>query len=185
MQEKNNLAEIQAHMDELRQKLAYHADLYYNKDNPEISDYEYDALFRELTELEAAHPQFAAADSLTRNVGGSVSEKFSKVTHPVKMGSLTDVFDEGELRAFLERTVQTLLDEGVPAEEILFTVEPKIDGLSVGLTYENGKLQLGATRGNGSVGENVTENLKTVQKNIEEACSRAGRDPEEVQYSGR
>ncbi len=162
MQEKNNTAGIQAHMDELRQKLAYHADLYYNKDNPEISDYEYDAMFRELTELEEAYPQYAAADSLTRNVGGAVSEKFSKVTHPVKMGSLTDVFDEGELRAFLERTIQFLSDEGVPAEEILFTVEPKIDGLSVGLTYENGSLRLGATRGNGTVGENVTENIAVI-----------------------
>ncbi|MBQ7922709.1 MAG: NAD-dependent DNA ligase LigA [Clostridia bacterium] len=162
MQDKNNTAGIQARMEELRQKIAYHADLYYNKDNPEISDYEYDALFRELTELEEANPQFASADSPTRNVGGNASEKFSKVIHPVKMGSLTDVFDEAELRAFLERTVQALKDEGVPAEEILFTVEPKIDGLSVGLTYEKGKLQLGATRGNGTVGENVTENIAVI-----------------------
>lgn len=158
----NNTAEVQARIGELRQVLAYHADLYYNKDNPEISDYEYDALFRELTELEEAYPQFASADSPTRNVGGSASEKFSKVTHPVKMGSLTDVFDEEELRTFLERTVQALKEEGVPDSEILFTVEPKIDGLSVGLTYEKGKLKLGATRGNGTVGENVTENIEVI-----------------------
>ena len=146
----------------LRKTIAHHAKLYYENDAPEISDYEYDALFRELTELEEAWPELAEKDSPTKRVGGQASEKFAKVTHPVKMGSLTDVFDAEELRAFLTRTRDALLEDGVPAEEILFTVEPKIDGLSVCLTYENGKLTLGATRGNGTIGENVTENIAVI-----------------------
>lgn len=154
--------EARARIAALRKTIAHHAKLYYEKDAPEISDYEYDALFRELTELEEAYPDAASGDSPTRRVGGRASEKFAKVTHPVKMGSLTDVFDMDELRAFLDRTRTALLDEGVPAEEILFTVEPKIDGLSVCLTYENGKLVLGATRGDGTVGENVTENIAVI-----------------------
>lgn len=151
-----------ARIAELRTSIAHHAKLYYENDAPEISDYEYDALFRELTELEEAYPELANADSPTKRVGGEASEKFAKVTHPVKMGSLTDVFDFDELRAFLTKTIDTLLEDGVPAEDIRFTVEPKIDGLSVCLTYENGKLVLGATRGNGTVGENVTENIAVI-----------------------
>ena len=131
--------EARARIAALRKTIAHHAKLYYENDAPEISDYEYDALFRELTQLEALWPD-AAADSPTQRVGGRASEKFAKVTHPVKMGSLTDVFDPEELRAFLERTRTVLLEEGIPAEEIRFTVEPKIDGLSVCLTYENGTL---------------------------------------------
>lgn len=146
----------------LRKTIAHHAKLYYENDAPEISDYAYDALFRELTELEEAWPELADKDSPTRRVGGQAGEKFAKVTHPVKMGSLTDVFDADELRAFLTRTRDTLLEDGIPAEEILFTVEPKIDGLSVCLTYENGRLTLGATRGNGTIGENVTENIAVI-----------------------
>ena len=154
--------EARARIDLLRKTIAHHAKLYYENDAPEISDYEYDALFRELTELEEAWPVLAAEDSPTRRVGGRAGEKFAKVTHPVKMGSLTDVFDEEELRTFLTRVRTALLDDGVPAEEILFTVEPKIDGLSVCLTYENGVLVLGATRGDGTVGENVTENIAVI-----------------------
>lgn len=147
---------------ELRKTIEHHAKLYYENDAPEISDYEYDALFRELTELEEAYPELATADSPTRRVGGDASEKFAKVTHPVKMGSLTDVFDLDELRAFLTKTIDALLEDGVPAEDIRFTVEPKIDGLSVCLTYDHGKLVLGATRGNGTVGENVTDNIAVI-----------------------
>ncbi len=158
MTEQEAVARIKA----LRETLAHHAKLYYENDAPEISDYEYDALFRELTELEKAYPNATTEDSPTRRVGGAPSEKFAKVTHPVKMGSLTDVFDVEELRAFLTRTTEALLEEGVPAEEIFYTVEPKIDGLSVCLTYEEGKLVLGATRGDGTVGENVTENLSVI-----------------------
>ena len=141
---------------ELRKTLAYHARLYYQMDAPEISDYEYDALFRELTELEAAFPEFDDPNSPTKRVGGAASEKFDKVSHSVPMGSLDDVFSEEELTGFL-RDMEKILPHPV------YSVEPKIDGLSVALTYENGKLTLGATRGDGLVGEDVTANLRTVR----------------------
>lgn len=141
---------------ELRKTLAYHARLYYQMDAPEISDYEYDALFRELSELEAAFPEFDDPNSPTKRVGGAASEKFRKVAHAVPMGSLDDVFSEEELRGFLSEMEKVL-------EKPVYSVEPKIDGLSVGLTYENGDLTLGATRGDGLVGEDVTANLRTVR----------------------
>ena len=143
-------------IDELRKTLAYHARLYYQMDAPEISDYEYDALFRELSELEAAFPEFDDPNSPTKRVGGAASEKFRKVAHAVPMGSLDDVFSEEELTGFL-REMEKILEKPV------YSVEPKIDGLSVGLTYENGSLTLGATRGDGLVGEDVTANLRTVR----------------------
>lgn len=141
---------------ELRKTLAYHARLYYQMDAPEISDYEYDALFRELSELEAAFPEFDDPNSPTKRVGGAASEKFDKVSHSVPMGSLDDVFSEEELTGFL-RDMEKVLPHPV------YSVEPKIDGLSVALTYENGRLTLGATRGDGLVGEDVTANLRTVR----------------------
>lgn len=148
-------------IEELRKSLAYHSRLYYDKDEPEISDYEYDMMFRELKELEAEYPEFDAENSPTHRVGGKADEKFKKVRHPVKMGSLTDVFSFEELTAFVEKATAALKDEG--ETEIEYTVEPKIDGLSVGLTYENGKLILGATRGNGVEGEDVTPNILTIK----------------------
>ena len=141
---------------ELRKTLAYHARLYYQMDAPEISDYEYDALFRELSELEAAFPEFDDPNSPTKRVGGAASEKFDKVSHSVPMGSLDDVFSEEELTGFL-RDMEKVLPHPV------YSVEPKIDGLSVALTYENGRLTLGATRGDGLIGEDVTANLRTVR----------------------
>ena len=149
-------------VEELRRQLRYHSEKYYNEDSPEISDYEYDMLFEELKLLEAAYPQLDTPTSPTHKVGGVASEKFSKVTHPVKMGSLTDVFDHGELKAFIRRTRDALVADGYSAEDIVYSVEPKIDGLSVSLTYEGGRLTLGATRGDGVVGENVTENVRTI-----------------------
>lgn len=149
-------------INKLRSSLRYHSEKYYNEDAPEISDFEYDALFEELKTLEAAFPQLDAPDSPTHKVGGSASEKFAKVRHSVKMGSLTDVFDHDALKAFVNRTTALLVEAGYPREEINYSVEPKIDGLSVSLTYENGVLTVGATRGDGNVGENVTENVKTI-----------------------
>ena len=140
----------------LRAQLRYHADLYYRKDAPEISDYEYDALFRELETLEAAFPALVTDDSPTRRVGGAVLEKFEKGTHEVPMGSLTDVFSYDELDQYLEKIASEL-------PGAYYSVEPKIDGLSVALTYENGKLIRGATRGNGLVGEDVTGNIRTIR----------------------
>ena len=148
-------------IEELRRLLRYHSKLYYEKDEPEISDYEYDMMFRELTELEAAHPELDSAASPTHRVGGSADDRFAKVRHPVKMGSLTDVFSFDELRAFVDKAKQQLADMG--ETEVLFSVEPKIDGLSVELTYENGRFVLGATRGDGVVGEDVTANLYEIK----------------------
>ncbi len=157
---------------ELREKIVYHSRLYYEKDTPEISDYEYDMLYRRLTELEAEFPELDSPDSPSHRVGGKAGDKFSKVTHPVKMGSLTDVFSYEELEAFVEKSKAALREEGI--DDLEFSVEPKIDGLSVGLTYENGVLVQGATRGDGTVGEDVTENLLAIEaipKRLKESVS--------------
>ena len=128
---------------------------YYVLDNPTMPDFEYDRLLRELENLEAEYPEFALPDSPTKRVGGEALSKFEKVNHPVSLMSLQDVFSLEELDDFLEKILQ---DD--PNTE--FTVEPKIDGLSVALEYENGVFVRGATRGDGEVGEDVTENLKTI-----------------------
>ncbi len=149
--------EAKNRIETLRQELNYHARQYYVYDDPKITDREYDMLFRELGELEAAYPQFDDPTSPTRRVGGAVLDKFEKFTHRVRLGSLTDVFSTEELSAYLAGVEANL--GYVPA----YSVEPKIDGLSVALTYENGKFVRGATRGDGQVGEDVTENLRTVR----------------------
>ena len=128
---------------------------YYVLDDPTMPDFEYDRLLRELENLEAEYPEFALPDSPTKRVGGEALSKFEKVNHPVSLMSLQDVFSLEELDDFLEKILQ---DD--PNTE--FTVEPKIDGLSVSLEYENGVFVRGATRGDGEVGEDVTENLKTI-----------------------
>ncbi len=128
---------------------------YYVLDDPQMPDFEYDRLLRELENLEAEYPQFALPDSPTKRVGGEALSKFEKVAHPVPLMSLQDVFSLDELGDFLTK----ILNDYPNAD---FTVEPKIDGLSVALEYENGKFVRGATRGDGTVGEDVTENLKTI-----------------------
>ena len=143
-------------IDEYREKIAYHSRLYYEEDAPRISDFEYDAMFRTLQELEAAFPEFDSPTSPTKRVGGVASERFAKVTHTVQMGSLGDVFTAEELSDFYKRCTDTVGD-------VAYSVEPKIDGLSVSLTYENGVFVRGATRGDGFVGEDVTENLRTIR----------------------
>ncbi len=148
--------EAKKHIDTLRATLRYHAKRYYEEDAPEISDFEYDALFRELSDLERDFPMFDDPASPTKRVGGAALEKFEKVTHRVPLGSLSDVFSFEELEEFLARSEERVSD-------ILYSVEPKIDGLSVALTYENGVFVRGATRGDGTVGEDVTENLRTVR----------------------
>ena len=149
--------EIKNRIDYLRKEIERNSKLYYENDAPEISDYEYDMMFRELTELEENNPEFMAPDSPTRRVGGKALDKFEKFTHNVKMGSLTDVFSMDELRGFLDG-VENILGY-TPA----YSVEPKIDGLSVSLTYRDGVFVQGATRGDGLVGEDVTENLRTIK----------------------
>ena len=141
---------------------------YYVLDDPQMLDFEYDRLLRELEELEAEHPEFAREDSPTKRVGGEALSKFEKVTHPVPLMSLQDVFSMEELDEFLIK-----IQQAHPG--IAFTVEPKVDGLSVALEYENGVFIRGATRGDGVVGEDVTENLKTIKSipmRLENAPSR-------------
>ena len=128
---------------------------YYVLDNPTMPDFEYDRLLRELENLEKAHPEFAAVDSPTKRVGGEAVSQFEKVTHPVPLMSLQDVFSMEELNDFLGKIL-----EGNP--DTAFSVEPKIDGLSVALEYVDGQFVRGATRGDGTIGEDVTENLKTI-----------------------
>ena len=129
---------------------------YYVLDDPQMPDFEYDRLLRELEELEAAHPELSLPDSPTKRVGGEALSQFEKVQHPVPLMSLQDVFTTEELEEFLSR-----MKEAFPTAA--FSVEPKIDGLSVALEYENGTFVRGATRGDGQVGEDVTENLKTIR----------------------
>ena len=129
---------------------------YYVLDDPKMPDFEYDRLLRELEDLEKEHPQWIRADSPTQRVGGEAVSAFQEVEHPVPLQSLQDVFSTEELTEFLEKTLDF---DGNSA----FSVEPKIDGLSVALEYVDGKFLRGATRGDGSVGEDVTENLKTIR----------------------
>ena len=129
---------------------------YYVLDNPTMPDFEYDHLLRELEELESAHPELVKADSPTKRVGGEALSQFEKVIHPVPLMSLQDVFSMEELNEFLEKTMGA-------GENLRFSVEPKIDGLSVALEYVDGQFIRGATRGDGNVGEDVTENLKTIR----------------------
>ena len=151
-----NVKEAESRIKYLREQIAYNSKLYYENDAPVISDYEYDAMFRELTDLETEFPELDSPTSPTKRVGGKALDKFEKFTHNVQMGSLTDVFSYEELGDFIEKTDDILGD----AE---YSVEPKIDGLSVALIYENGKFVRGATRGDGFIGEDVTENLKTIK----------------------
>ncbi|MBO4264880.1 MAG: NAD-dependent DNA ligase LigA [Clostridia bacterium] len=144
----------------LREKIKYNSELYYVKDAPVITDYEYDMMFYRLKALEDEHPEYYDIESPTNRVGGRALEKFEKVTHRVKMGSLRDVFSHDELREFLSKTREVLSQNGISPS---YSVECKIDGLSASITYENGVFVSGATRGDGIVGEDVSENLKTIR----------------------
>lgn len=155
---------VKKEIEYLRAQLTYHSRKYYVEDAPEISDYEYDMLYRKLQELEAAHPEYYDENSPTVRVGGQAIERFEKLTHTVPLKSLQDVFSCEELKSFLD---------GIK-EDVEYSVEYKIDGLSVALTYENGRLTVGGTRGDGNVGENVTHNLKTI-----------GSIPLTIDYTGR
>ncbi|MCR4818095.1 MAG: NAD-dependent DNA ligase LigA [Fretibacterium sp.] len=146
-----------ARLEELYKLIAHHAHLYYDKDAPEISDAEYDALVRELSELEKQYPILVHADSPTRRVGGTVQEGFKKVEHLRPMLSLDNVFSTTELESFWGRIKDNIPDNSG------FTCEMKIDGLAVSLLYDDGIFVRGATRGNGRVGEDVTENLRTLK----------------------
>lgn len=149
--------EAEKRIKHLREVIEYNSKLYYEKDAPEISDYEYDAMFRELSELEAEFPEMDSPSSPTKRVGGRALDKFEKFAHSVRMGSLTDVFSYDELLDFINRI------NGILGENTEYSVEPKIDGLSVSLIYRDGVFVKGATRGDGLIGEDVTENLRTVR----------------------
>ncbi len=148
--------DIKQRMEYLAAELERHNHLYYVLDNPQIADFEYDAMLRELEDLEQAHPEFASDISPTKRVGGAAISEFQKVRHEVPLESLQDVFSFEEVREFDARVSQSV-------SQAVYSVEPKIDGLSVALEYENGRFVRGATRGDGTVGEDVTENLKTIR----------------------
>ncbi len=145
----------------LRELLAYHSYRYHVLDAPEIDDAEYDALFNQLKAIEQAYPELRTPDSPTWRVGGQVLEGFAKVRHPAPMLSLANAFSRDELVAWRDRFLRLLPDD--QAGSLAYTVEPKIDGLSVVLHYENGLFTLGATRGDGTFGEDITENLRTLR----------------------
>lgn len=154
--------DLQARVDALRAAVRHHQERYYILDAPEISDAQFDALFDELVKLEAAHPELHSDESPTVRVGGYVSERFEKVRHPTPMLSLAKATGDDDLRAWRERVKRLL--PAAQHEEIAYIVEPKFDGLTVVLHYENGRFILGATRGDGDVGENITPNLRTVKQ---------------------
>ena len=147
--------EVQKRIEELTNILTEANYRYYVMDDPVMLDFEYDRLLRELEDLEREYPELIRPESPTQRVGGEALSKFEKYTHPVPLMSLQDVFSAEELQEFLEKTLESYPDSQ-------FSVEPKIDGLSVALEYENGVFVRGATRGDGNVGEDVTENLKTI-----------------------
>ena len=151
----DSMTEIEKKIEELRKTLRYHSDRYYNDDAPEIEDYEYDMMMRELKKLEEKYPEYDAPDSPTKKVGGVADNSFESVAHSVRMESLQDAFSKDELREFSNRVEDTV-------SVVNYVVEPKIDGLSVSLEYRDGVFLRGSTRGNGDVGEDVSGNLRVI-----------------------
>ena len=156
-----NEKQAKKRIQELRKEVEYHAKKYYDDDSPEISDFEYDMLMVELRNLEKKYPQFQSKESLTQKVGGHVKEGFKKVTHEVPLQSLQDVFSIEEVVDYVNKIDEKAKENGI--ENNKYVVETKIDGLSAAIEYKNGKFVRGATRGNGLVGEDVTENIKTIK----------------------
>ncbi|HBF2262705.1 TPA: NAD-dependent DNA ligase LigA, partial [Clostridioides difficile] len=148
---------VKDEINKLIETINYHNERYYNQDSPEISDYEYDKLMKELISLEEEHPELKRIDSPTNRVGGKPLDKFNQIVHKTPMLSLSNAFSEQDLRDF-DKRVQEYVGENVE-----YVVEFKIDGLSVGLTYNNGEFEKGATRGDGVVGEDISQNLMTVK----------------------
>lgn len=151
-----NVESIDLKAKELREKINYHNEKYYNQDSPEIEDFEYDNLLKELEDIENQHPELITEDSPTQRVGGDKSVKFSPVIHETPMGSLHDSFSEEEIIGFDRKMIEIV-------KSPVYVVEPKFDGLSVSLEYKNGIFVRGSTRGDGLVGEDVTENLMMIQ----------------------
>ena len=149
------MSEIEKKINDLRKTLQYHSNRYYNDDSPEIEDYEYDMMMRDLKALEEKYPQYDSVDSPTKRVGGKADNTFESVVHTVRMESLQDAFSKDELFDFEKR----VNDSGFKPK---YCVEPKIDGLSVSLEYKNGLFVRGSTRGDGDVGEDVSGNLRVI-----------------------
>jgi DNA ligase (NAD+) len=147
---------------ELRKLLDHHNHRYYVLDDPEVSDSDYDALLNELRDLEAENPELRTADSPTQRVGAQPLDKFEQVRHPAPMWSLANARNEEELAAWVVRSERYLARQGVEMGDVRFVTEPKIDGLAISLIYEDGVFVRGATRGNGEIGEDVTQNLRTI-----------------------
>ena len=177
----DNFSEIQEKYTKLRSEIEYHNNLYYNEDNPIISDMEYDFLIRELKELEQKYPELLeynknGENSPTEKIGGTASEKFSKVRHRVPMLSLSNTYNISEIEDFDKRVKKIILAENIEnnSKELEYILELKLDGLSISLIYENGMLVQAVTRGDGQVGEDVTENIReipTVPKKLKENIS--------------
>ena len=153
----NNENDIKKELDKLRKEIEYHNKLYYEQDEPEISDYEYDKLTQRLRQLEKEHPELVTKNSPSQVVGGKTKNIFSQVVHDVQMQSLQDVFSLEDVEGFVDKVKEEF------GEKTDFCVETKIDGLSVSLEYENGILVRGSTRGDGFVGEDVTPNIKMIK----------------------
>lgn len=177
----DNFSEIQEKYTKLRNEIEYHNNLYYNEDNPIISDMEYDFLIRELKELEQKYPELLeynknGENSPTEKIGGTASEKFSKVRHRVPMLSLSNTYNISEIEDFDKRVKKIILAENIEnnSKELEYILELKLDGLSISLIYENGMLVQAVTRGDGQVGEDVTENIReipTIPKKLKENIS--------------
>jgi DNA ligase (NAD+) len=151
------MREVETRIQQLREEIRKHENLYYVKAEPEISDQEFDLLMKELEELEAAHPELADPDSPTRRVGGQPLEGFQTVTHRIPMLSISNTYSESELREFHNRVVRGL------GKEPQYIVQPKVDGVAISLIYEHGKFQRAITRGDGQRGDDVTQNVRTIR----------------------
>ncbi|MBA2545942.1 MAG: NAD-dependent DNA ligase LigA, partial [Solirubrobacterales bacterium] len=156
-------AKAKKRAEELRGEIAKHDHSYYVLDDPTISDTDYDDLLRELREVEEANPDLVTPDSPTQRVGGAPLGKFKRVEHAEPMLSLSNARDEDELRAWAKRVERGLERLDIEGKEIRYVTEAKVDGLAISLTYEDGVLTRGATRGDGRIGEDVTQNLRTMR----------------------
>src|SRR6267378_3453286 len=145
-------------MEQLRDEIRKHDQLYYEKAAPEIGDREYDRLYKELVDLERRFPELLTPDSPTQRVGGKPLEAFAQIQHRVPMLSLDNTYSEEEVANFYKRMTRLLPDEKIPV-----VIEPKVDGVAVSVMYENGRLKYAATRGDGSVGDDITQNIKTIR----------------------
>lgn len=150
--------DLQRHVNELRQKLDQYSYEYHVLDQPSVTDAEYDALFHELRKIEEAHPELVTPESPTQQVGAFAPSTFGEIQHPRPMLSLSNVYNEEEVRAWAAR-----VERFAGTDDVRFVTEPKVDGLAVALTYINGQLDRAATRGNGSVGDDITPNIRALR----------------------